>query len=146
MLLRVFKSQEQILEQIKELDREGTKTIEKKSDNIFISSKGSYKIVRVKNEMDSVRAIDEFNRLVNGLIKKGNNKFVFDFKGLSNINSSILGSLASFSQKIQDRDGEICVIADNTEVLVIFDIIGLNNFINIFASEEQFLDKVKKGN
>jgi anti-anti-sigma factor len=95
-------------------------------------------VVRVSGEMD-LATIPELRIVVNELTGRSPRALVFDFSGITYLDSSGLGLLVSAKRRLGAYGGEVVVITAAGCVLKALALSGLNQIIRVCQSEEEFL-------
>ena len=65
------------------------------------------------------------------------NKFVIDFSDLVHINSLAMGILRGKLRVVRDLGGDIKLVGLNDHIRTIFEMIGLDELFDIYATEEE---------
>jgi len=98
-----------------------TYNLDRKEDGAFVSLAG-----RVDNEGTAV-----FQEALDKLFSMNPEKAIFDFTGLTFINSSGIGKLLLFYKKFKNKGGDIIISGINDDVYTLFKAIRLDKLITI---------------
>ncbi|MFH0922133.1 MAG: ATP-binding protein [Fibrobacterota bacterium] len=114
--------------------------------NFDVQTRGDYKIIQVRHELTRAASIEAFKRLLEGFLEQGQVKFVLDFRNQSMVASAILGILAALQKRMAALHGEILVVADHPDVIELFNLTGLSDFMRLYKTQESFLSDARKRN
>jgi len=112
-----------------------------KNLSIEINSKNSdekYDVVKFVGELDKVGHSDvdvELEKFVKSFTKK---ILVFDFAGLKFINSEGIGYLMEIHAFLMKNDKKLVIIGANSHVEDVFNTIGIQEIISIYANLTEF--------
>jgi stage II sporulation protein AA (anti-sigma F factor antagonist) len=99
-------------------------------------------IIRVEGELD-MHTVDEFREYADNMVHNARAKFVlFNFKGVSFIDSSGLGAILGRYKKINQVEGELLVSQAQPQVAKIFEVSGLLQLIKLFETDNLALEYV----
>ena len=87
-------------------------------------------------ELDALVA-PKLKELMNRHIDMGNIKLILDCENLVHINSLAMGILRGKLQSVKEIGGDIKIIRLNNHIQTIFDMIGLDEIFEIYATEEE---------
>ena len=87
-------------------------------------------------ELDALVA-PKLKELMNRHIDMGNIKLILDCENLVHINSLAMGILRGKLQSVKEIGGDIKIIRLNNHIQTIFDMIGLDEILEIYATEEE---------
>lgn len=95
--------------------------------------------VSIKNNLDT-RNSDEFEFLMNTLIKGGVNRVIIDVEELMYIDSTALSKIIGIAKIIRKKDnGDVVITRYSGNLKKIFDSINLESFMKIFSTNEEGL-------
>ncbi|MBI4567260.1 MAG: anti-sigma factor antagonist [Planctomycetes bacterium] len=75
--------------------------------------------------------------------RQGFIRFVLDLDGVKYVNSTGLGSLVKLADGLEAQGGGVALIKIHPKVRVVFDMLGLNTFFQIYRSLDQALEFVR---
>ncbi|AVQ16701.1 STAS domain protein [Fusobacterium gonidiaformans 3-1-5R] len=93
-------------------------------------------VIGVMGELDALVA-PKLKELMNRHIDMGNIKLILDCENLVHINSLAMGILRGKLQSVKEIGGDIKIIRLNNHIQTIFDMIGLDEIFEIYATEEE---------
>jgi anti-sigma B factor antagonist len=113
------------------------------NDRLAISERreGAIPIVAVDGEID-IAVAPELRRHLEDLLDKGNASIVVDLTGVSFLDSTALGVLISILKRCHAADGELCLVANDPQVLRVFEITGLTDVFSIVNSASRAVELV----
>ena len=94
------------------------------------------RIIKVCGELDALVAPKLKERIAKQ-IELDINKFVIDFGDLVHINSLAMGILRGKLRVVRDLGGDIKLVGLNDHIRNIFEMIGLDELFDIYATEEE---------
>ena len=94
------------------------------------------RIIKVCGELDALVAPKLKERIAKQ-IELDINKFVIDFGDLVHINSLAMGILRGKLRVVRDLGGDIKLVGLNDHIKTIFEMIGLDELFDIYATEEE---------
>ncbi len=105
------------------------------------SSRGSTLVIRLSGELDHHYADHARNRMDGEIFKATTKNVVFDFSGLSFMDSSGIGVIAGRYKNISKLKGRSVIVCTNSRIIRILEMSGIFSIIPRFASVE---DAVKE--
>ena len=94
------------------------------------------RVIKVCGELDALVAPKLKERIAKQ-IELDINKFVIDFTDLVHINSLAMGILRGKLRIVRDLGGDIKLVGLNDHIKTIFEMIGLDELFDIYATEEE---------
>lgn len=104
------------------------------------ASKGKTSLVKFEGQLDETNVEDESKKVYDEMEKEGLKNFVFDFSGLTYLNSKSIGYLADWQEKISQKGGKLVVFGVQENIFDILDVVGLTKLIDIVDT----LDEAKE--
>jgi anti-sigma B factor antagonist len=113
------------------------------NDRLAISERreGAIPIVAVEGEID-IAVAPELRRHLEDLLDNGNSSIVVDLTGVSFLDSTALGVLISILKRCHAADGDLCLVANDPQVLRVFEITGLTDVFSIVSSPARAVERV----
>ena len=74
----------------------------------------------------------------------GKNSFAVDLADVNYLDSTGLGVLIGGLKRTRDKGGELVLICPNVRIMRIFDITGLSRIFEMFKTESEALDRLKR--
>lgn len=81
-----------------------------------------------------------FEQELNDTIKKEFYKIIINCSKLEYINSAGLGVIVGLIEEVREKNGDIKFSSMNENVSKIFDLVGFNQYFQIFDTEEQAIN------
>jgi anti-anti-sigma factor len=100
---------------------------------------GEYNIVEVGGRLDTTNYA-ELDKVLAGLMDKGENNLMLDIKELDYVSSSGLRILLMYLKKVKAAQGRFILCNMNSEIREIFEISGFINIFEIFEDREAALN------
>lgn len=99
-------------------------------------------LIAISGELDALMA-PKLKELMNKYIDMGQVRMILDCEQLIHINSLAMGILRGKLQTVKEMGGNIKIIRLNNHIQTIFDMIGLDEIFEIFATEEEAVESFK---
>lgn len=99
-------------------------------------------MISVSGELDALMA-PKLKELMNKCIDMGQTKMIIDFENLDHINSLAMGILRGKLQAVKEMNGDIKLIRLKNNIQSIFEMIGLDEIFEIYATEEEAMKHFK---
>lgn len=99
-------------------------------------------LITVSGELDALMA-PKLKELMSKYIDMGQIKMILDCEQLVHINSLAMGILRGKLQTVKEMGGNIKIIRLNNHIQTIFDMIGLDEIFEIYATEEEAVESFK---
>lgn len=93
----------------------------------------------IKGKLDISNTRDIYI-IFKSLIDGGAKKIIFNAGPLDYIDSSGIGMLVNIAKNIRNNGGDIAIVGTNEEILKIFKLVNLQNFLKMFDTEEQAIN------
>ena len=81
----------------------------------------------------------ELKEYVQGLLERGDRRFVLDFSGTGYIDSSGLGALVSLARKVREEGGDLRLSGLNEDLRSLFELTKLDTLFAIADTRDQAL-------
>jgi len=98
------------------------------------------KIIKITGELDAMVAPKLKERLVK-LVENETYNFIINCEELSHINSLAMGILRGKLREVKKHDGDIKLSNLNDHIKTIFEMVGLDEIFEIYATEEEAIAK-----
>jgi anti-anti-sigma factor len=109
--------------------------------DIHVKKEAKGLIVSIIGRLDAV-SVGEFDKEMDGQIKKGESNFILDLSRLDYISSAGLRSILSTSKRLKGNKGTITLCGLQGGVKEVFDISGFSSIFTIYESLENALKSV----
>lgn len=97
---------------------------------------GDYDLIRIIGEVDASSSI-ELDNAMEEAIASGNKKFLVDCSTLDYISSAGLGVFMSYIEEFKRHDIQIAFFGLNEKVANVFEILGLDQLLAIYATKDE---------
>jgi anti-sigma B factor antagonist len=81
----------------------------------------------------------ELKEYIQGLLERGDRRFVLDFSGTGYIDSSGLGALVSLARKVREEGGDLRLSGLNEDLRSLFELTKLDTLFAISETPDQAL-------
>lgn len=98
-------------------------------------------IVSLSGELDHHNA-EKIRDKIDATMEKGFKNLIFNFKGVSFMDSSGIGVIIGRYKKVQRKGGRVCITCLNDKIKRIFEISGLFKIIPYYSNDEDALEKI----
>ena len=106
--------------------------------DIHVKKEAKGLIVSIIGRLDAVSA-GEFDKEMDGQIKKGESHFILDLSRLDYVSSAGLRSILSTSKRLKENKGTMTLCGLQGSVKEVFDISGFSSIFTIYESLENAL-------
>ena len=96
-----------------------------------LESKPGTKLVKFTGQLDETNIEEEAKKVYGVLESESPANLIFDFSGLTYLNSKSIGYIADWQQKISQNGGKLVVFGAQENIFDILDVVGLTNLIEI---------------
>jgi anti-anti-sigma factor len=91
------------------------------------------------------KTVVTFQNQLNTIREEDVSRIVLDMEQVKYVNSTGLGYLINLADSLQPDGGGIALVKVQPKVRVVFDMLGLNAFFNIYGSREEAIDSFRSG-
>jgi anti-sigma B factor antagonist len=95
-------------------------------------------VLALKGRLDS-NTSDEFEKKLLGMVQRGDNRFILDFKELDYISSAGLRVLLKAAKELKRTNGQFSLCSIKDYIREIFEMSGFVSFLPIHATLEESL-------
>jgi anti-anti-sigma factor len=111
--------------------------VDKHALTITVESVDDLPVIRAEGELD-LSTVPEMRPVVTQVTERQPRAIVFDFRGISYMDSSGLGILVSAKKRLGLYRGEVIVITQQSSVLKALSLSGLDQILRIYPTEEAY--------
>ena len=97
---------------------------------------GEAHLVGLDGELDLYVAPD-VTRHLNKLMRAGKRRLIVDLCATTFIDSTAIGVLVAAGNRLRDSDGSLILVCDEPNVLRVFEMIGMDQFLPVYGSREE---------
>jgi anti-sigma B factor antagonist len=111
---------------------------------ISLTHSGSYPIMDLVGEVDAYTSSnfrEEMIKALSGDIQH----LIISMNGVEYIDSSGLGALVGGLKRVSEKQGSICIVCTNPQVIKVFEITGLVKVFPIFTSVGEACEAIDSG-
>jgi stage II sporulation protein AA (anti-sigma F factor antagonist) len=112
---------------------------------VKFSTRGTTLIVNISGELDHHYAEYVRQKIDGEIIKATTKNIVFNFTGLSFMDSSGIGVIAGRYRNIQKLDGKAAIVSDNQQINRILEMSGLFKIIPLYDTLDQAVSSLHAG-
>jgi len=99
---------------------------------------GTFKMIRIGGNIDAETSTKILDGEVSVLIRKGFHDFVFDLKGTTYLDSAGISIFIHCLCDVQENKGSIYIIAEESPVYRVLEMVGITRLIKTYTSEDEF--------
>ena len=112
-----------------------------RTNNVTTATRSNVGVIELRGDI-TCQAEDAVTESFQKLEKEGVKKFLFKFNDATYINSSGLGIVISLVSEGKKKKQKIAASGLSKHFQKVFDIIGLTDYIDIYATEDEALKKL----
>ena len=105
-----------------------------------IEDVGKFKMIHVIGNFDVEISTKILDGEISVLIRKGCHHFVFNLKRTTFLNSAGIGLFIHCLCDVQENNGSIYLIAEDTQIKQILEMVGITRLIKTYNSQMEFID------
>lgn len=98
-------------------------------------------VLILSGRLGDTEMTSSLHKQVKNLIRKGIKKFILDFEEIESISSHGLGVIIACQTSIANANCQLRLIKPKQSIQQFFQICGLDNYFEVYQSEEQALEK-----
>jgi len=102
------------------------------------------KIFAFKGELDETNVDTTFPNIITEINDFGHAKTLFDFTGLTYLNSKSIGYIADISQRTDDGGGKFALCGISNEVHDTLELVGITSIVEVFDTSEIAVTEMSK--
>jgi anti-sigma B factor antagonist len=104
-----------------------------------IEDKGAYKMIFISGNIDTEVDTKKLDKEINAAIKSGDHHFVFNLEHTMYLDSAGISIFIHCIRDVQENNGSVYIIAQDTQVRRVLEMVGINRLIKTYANEDEFL-------
>ncbi|MFC1585807.1 STAS domain-containing protein [Fibrobacterota bacterium] len=101
---------------------------------IDISTHGSFRVLKIHEELQVISELSELRILIEGYIKMGVKKIAVCFTESSYIYSGAIGVLVHCFKQVMNEGGEFCIIEPQESLASVLETTGVARIMKIYPS------------
>ncbi|MBD3241815.1 MAG: anti-sigma factor antagonist [Chitinivibrionales bacterium] len=99
---------------------------------------GKFKVIRITGNIDTEASSKLLDDEISVLVDKGVHHFLFDLKRTSYLDSAGISIFIHCLCDVQENNGSIYIIADDSQVRSVLEMVGITRLIKTYDNEEAF--------
>lgn len=107
------------------------------SDAQTDESVGKTVIVAFEGQLDETNVEEESKKVYEQMDQEGLKNMIFDFSGLTYLNSKSIGYLADWQEKVSQKGGKLIICGVQENIYDILDVVGLTKLIDMVENVEE---------
>jgi anti-anti-sigma factor len=104
-----------------------------------IEDKGTFRMVYIIGNIDTEADTKKLDREINSAIKSGEHHFVFNLERTLYLDSAGISIFIHCVRDVQENNGSVYIIAQDSQVRRVLEMVGINRLIKTYSNEEEFL-------
>jgi anti-anti-sigma factor len=100
---------------------------------------GIYRILRISDRM-IISHLEELSLLIDGYISQNETHIAICFTDSSYMYSKAVAVLVSCVKRIQDANGDLCIIETQSEMIDLLEQMGIDGVLTVYSSENDLPD------
>jgi anti-anti-sigma factor len=108
-----------------------------------IEDLGQYKMIHIIGNIDMEAHTREIDERVSRLMKEGHHDFVFNLERTTFLDSAGISIFINCLCDVQEHEGSIYIIAEESQVRNVLEMVGITRLIKTYNSREEFMQKQK---
>jgi anti-anti-sigma factor len=106
--------------------------------NYSVEDCGAFKMIRIGGNIDTETSTKILDGEVSVLMRKGFHHYVFDLKGTTYLDSAGISIFIHCLCDVQENKGSIYIIAEESPVFRVLEMVGITRLIKTYTSEAEF--------
>ncbi len=108
-----------------------------------IENFGKFKMIHIIGNIDTAESTRTLDNEINTLIESGNHHFVFNLERTTYLDSAGISIFIHCLCDIQHNKGSVFIIAEDTQVRRVLEMVGINRLIKTYDSAKDFANAQK---
>ena len=104
-----------------------------------IEDKGTFKMIHIIGNIDTESNTKKLDDDIFNAIKAGNHHFVFNLERTTYLDSAGISIFIHCLCDVQENKGSVYIIAQDSQVRRVLEMVGINRLIKTYGSESDFL-------
>ncbi len=109
-----------------------------------IEDKGTFKMIHIMGNIDTESNTKKLDEDIFNAIKSGNHHFVFNLERTTYLDSAGISIFIHCLCDVQENKGSVYIIAQDSQVRRVLEMVGISRLIKTYDSESDFL-KIHQG-
>jgi anti-anti-sigma factor len=104
-----------------------------------IEDKGTFKMIHIIGNIDTESNTKKLDADIFNAIKSGHHHFVFNLERTTYLDSAGISIFIHCLCDVQENNGSVYIIAQDSQVRSVLEMVGINRLIKTFDSESDFI-------
>jgi len=104
-----------------------------------IEDKGTFKMIHIMGNIDTESNTKKLDEDIFNAIKSGNHHFVFNLERTTYLDSAGISIFIHCLCDVQENKGSVYIIAQDSQVRRVLEMVGISRLIKTYDSESDFL-------
>jgi len=111
--------------------------------NFEVEDKGRFKMIHIIGNLTPEVSTKVLDDTITEHIARGCHNFVFNLERTTYLDSSGIGVFIHCLCDVQDNNGSIYIIAEESQVKEVLHMVGIDRLIKIYSSQKEFVKEHK---
>jgi anti-sigma B factor antagonist len=108
-----------------------------------IEDKGRFKMIHIIGDITPEVSSGMLDNVISKLIGEGHHHFVFNLERTTYLDSSGISIFIHCLCDVQENNGSIYIIAEDSQVRDVLNMVGIDRLIKVYGNEEEFVTAQK---
>ena len=108
-----------------------------------LEDKGRFKMIHIIGDITPAVSTNILDTAITDMIAAGHHDFVFNLERTTYLDSSGISIFIHCLCDVQENNGSIYIIAEDTQVRDVLNMVGIDRLIKVYDSEKDFLEAQK---
>ena len=108
-----------------------------------IADRGRFKMISISGDIDSEESRKALDEEISRLMGEGNHHFVFNLERTTYLDSAGISVFIHCLCDVQENNGSVYIIAGDSQVKEVLELVGLNQLIKTYTTERDFVGDQK---
>jgi anti-anti-sigma factor len=109
-----------------------------------IENRGKFKMIHIIGNIDTQQSTKVLDDEISAMVEKGHHHFVFNLERTTYLDSAGISIFIHCLCDVQENNGSIYIIALDSQVSKVLEMVGINRLIKTYNSEEAFVKEHKE--
>jgi|WetSurMetagenome_2_1015567.scaffolds.fasta_scaffold77037_3 anti-sigma B factor antagonist len=104
-----------------------------------IEDKGTFKMIHIIGNIDTESSTKKLDKDIYHAIRSGKHHFVFNLERTTYLDSAGISVFIHCLCDVQENNGSVYIIAQDSQVRRVLEMVGINRLIKTYDTEDDFL-------
>ena len=104
-----------------------------------MDDKGNFTMIHIIGNIDTEANTKRLDKEIHSAIKTGKHNFVFNLERTTYLDSAGISIFIHCLCEVQENNGSVFIIAQDSQVRRVLEMVGINRLIKIYEDERHFL-------